>query len=326
MTETSWILAYLTAREFEVIPAVLDTPIPAGLVAVIRSGAGEAARACVRVCGNLLGVNEECSDRVLAEPGLLDTLVALLGEGSERVLVHEVLWALANVASGTVEHATALLDAGALPAVLHHLTESPFHIQKEAAFVICNLAFQADGAAFLSTIMANSVLPSFLRFVRAPDMALADVSLRFVELVLHKFPRGPETVEEAGGIEALDDVAERSPNRAMAAHAHALVDKFFGEDYHAEEDLAAEAAAPHPEAPIAFGRGRGRAAVLPAWMTKASDGGAPPPGLPPPAHGSVPGYSSAGGDAHDAAPADGGAQPNLFSFGFRGNTSSGGSQ
>ena len=70
----------------------------------------------------------------------------------------------------------------------------------------------------------------FVGLVRAPDFVVVDMALTVVEMVLAEVPGGVRLVEEADGIDALEQLVYAQAPAALVARASALVDKYYGED------------------------------------------------------------------------------------------------
>lgn len=331
VTECCWVLSFLTARELEVTPPLLEAGMLEALQPVLASGVASAITPALRVFGNVTADNVAHIDRALAVPGFLETLSSFLVADQAGALVHEALWVASNVAAGSPSHAAALVASGCIAQAAHHILNSPFHIRKWAAFVLSHFAYNElddGGKAYLRELASIDLVDQFVKLLSVPDVGVVVQAMNFLEVVMMTMPdTGPRMVEAADGIAALERVAEITRDAALEARAYKLVDSYFGEDYGVDD--AAEAGAADGAGAGAgaggtlpfgvsgaetvtpsVGRGRGRGAVLPHWADPARGGGAP---------GTVPGVSAAaipGAAGALGSSEPGGAQPTLEAFGF----------
>ena len=91
-------------------------------------------------------------DAVLAA-GALPRLVELLSLDAQPRLLFEALWALTNIASGTSEHARAVIDAGALPACARLLASPDPDVRGQAVWALGNVA--GDCVAARDAVLAT---------------------------------------------------------------------------------------------------------------------------------------------------------------------------
>eukprot|EP00514_Thraustochytrium_sp_LLF1b_P006428 CAMPEP_0184539018 /NCGR_PEP_ID=MMETSP0198_2-20121128/17904_1 /TAXON_ID=1112570 /ORGANISM="Thraustochytrium sp., Strain LLF1b" /LENGTH=458 /DNA_ID=CAMNT_0026932509 /DNA_START=188 /DNA_END=1564 /DNA_ORIENTATION=- len=173
--------------------------------------------------------------------------------------------------------------------ITRHLLESPFEIQREAAFALFNLVSRPTPEPLIAIVCQTpQVIPAVLQLLEAPDFDVVKVALDIVELVLAKLSNpfaatrlggrsGSQLVILYEGLESVqfaEDVPEELSHRAAA-----LVDKYFGEDYD-EEELEEVEGANHVSFPNVGSPpsdpgnsnalpavGRGRQFVQPAWVT-----------------------------------------------------------
>lgn len=65
---------------------------------------------------------------------------------------------------------------------------------------------------------------------RSTDYEAAQLGLQIAEMVLRAMPGGPQAVEAADGIDALEAV-ELQGHPQLQAAASQLIDEYFGEEY-----------------------------------------------------------------------------------------------
>ena len=74
------------------------------------------------------------------ETGVLPTLVKFLKQHDTPAIQFEAAWSLTNVASGTSEHTSVVVDSGALPVFVELLTSGDADVQEQAAWALGNIA------------------------------------------------------------------------------------------------------------------------------------------------------------------------------------------
>jgi hypothetical protein len=173
------------------------------------------------VCGA-----DEIVDGLLAEPGALERLYALM-QAQHKGLVKEACWTLSNIAAGSPVHRQALVQCNFAPALQHVVENAHFDIRKEAAFALSHLVLDPQTRPH---VLTPELGLEFVGLVRAPDFVVVDMALTVVEMVLAEVPGGVRLVEEADGIDALEQLVYAQAPAALVARASALVDKYYGED------------------------------------------------------------------------------------------------
>ncbi|XP_021888987.1 importin subunit alpha-9 isoform X2 [Carica papaya] len=131
-----------------------------------------------------------------------------------------------------------------VPLALRFLSTAPFDIRKEVAYVLGNLCVApatGDGKPtlvldHLVSLVGRGCLSGFIDLVRSADIEAARLGLQFIELVLRGMPNGegPKLVEGEDGIDAMERF-QFHENQDLRTMANSLVDKYFGEDYGADE-------------------------------------------------------------------------------------------
>lgn len=226
ITEVCWCLAYCTAKDGNLTGRVIASGFAPRLTAVLSRGAPSAvATPALRALGNLLAFNDRFNSAVMDACGstLLQRL-ALLVRDKHRGVAKEAICVVANVLAGPAQHARAVADAGFLPVLLQILKNAPFDLQREAAYALHNAA---RDPRYLPGLVKGGVISPLLSMVQKDDVDTIEVCLRFVELILRKHDQGPDLVEEADGIAALESLQTHS-NERLYDHARAIVDEFWG--------------------------------------------------------------------------------------------------
>jgi len=193
----------------------------------------------LRTLGNVIaGGGERATTEVLnnAEPvlqALLETLCS-----SHRGLQKEAAWVFASIAAIPGEAgAAAVVQSGAVPKMVAMMAEVAFDVRKEIGFAVANVCAGGGGGTGNSQLLCqvvgmkeNGALSAFLNMVRSQDADASRLGIQFTEMVLRCLPNGPQLVEAADGIDALEEAQFRGAPE-LQDWAGQLVDKYYGEDY-----------------------------------------------------------------------------------------------
>ena len=254
VTEVAWVLTYLLSRD----NSSLDTKLADGaidpLVGLLSTSTErleddvDNCRAVLtpvlRCLGNIAaGANVETAQHVISSQNgaAVRCMIACL-KSSHRGLQKEATWTLSNIAGSPDKGGpTAVKNSGAVPVLLEMMRTSAFDVKKEVGFTLANICVgqekEEPDVDFLRSVLSpeQKVLEAFLSFMKSPDMEAARLGVRFVEVVLRVIPKGPQIVEAADGIFALEELQFKGPEdlQKMAAD---LVDKYYGEDYGLQDD------------------------------------------------------------------------------------------
>ncbi|KAI3431378.1 hypothetical protein D9Q98_004432 [Chlorella vulgaris] len=248
-TEAAWVLAYVTASHeahlnrmvsLGVLPPML-TRLSAAVDQMLQDE--QLGRALLiplmRSLGNIAAGGGSAAVAQLLSPEAGPALQALVtcAGSHHHGLQREACWVLSNVAGmpgrGGVD---ALKAAGAVPALMLLLKESPFHVRKEAAFALANICADGGGgtgnAETLNTLFGSDrdALRALLSLLRSADMDAARLGLQFTEMVLRLLDTGAEEVEAVDGIDAIEAVQYGAAPPELQRMAAALVDKYYGAD------------------------------------------------------------------------------------------------
>lgn len=312
LTECSWVVAYLAAREEEVVEELVNLGVVPLLVRCLSKGHPPVILPALRSLGNISGCgNHALTSTILEQNAFLSVLHTIVSSPfvssadndtanlpaavaaqtpNKQVRVKEALWVCANIAAGTFEQLRTLISASFIPTIVQHL-ESGWRIKTNAALVLYNIAlgmlvYSENGgdASFVKNtvdelLRYESVLPTFIEFLTAPDIELVKVSLVFCELVLKFSSRGQTIFEEQDGITALEHLVHQGPGdqdsqevfdesltNAVRNKASALLDEYFGEEPEGDEPAMEGSFADAFQAGAAQNRPARGVNLLPAWM------------------------------------------------------------
>eukprot|EP00271_Cylindrocystis_brebissonii_P004474 TRINITY_DN16138_c0_g1_i1.p1 TRINITY_DN16138_c0_g1~~TRINITY_DN16138_c0_g1_i1.p1 ORF type:complete len:586 (+),score=110.32 TRINITY_DN16138_c0_g1_i1:128-1885(+) len=262
-TEAAWLLAYVTAKSDACAERLLAAGVGAPLLNILLTFQEPSVLTpAIRTLGNITAMDNTKTDALLAAglstPGGLVGAFARCLDSSHRSLQKEAAWAASNLAAGSQAHKDALINGATWPSLLRLFSTAAFDIRKEVAFVLGNAccAAKPTGASrsqgppevvlpVLTNLLNAGCLSGYLSLVRSPDPDAARVGLQFVEMVLRAVPRGPQLVEAADGIDALESLQFHS-NEQLRLMASTLADRYFGDDYGLEEEYGSGMATAQP--------------------------------------------------------------------------------
>ena len=297
--EAAWVLSFLSARDDQAATALAEAGAVGALSQALHrtQAKNPVATPALRTLGNFASIGENFAAAIVAEPLFLPPLVHLYSAEAEtpKGLLKEATWLVSNIAVGQRE---AVVGAGLLPPLVQIVASAQFDLQREALFALRNLMAEP---AYATSALEQGVLAPVVSFLRTQDWDAVMCALAVCGLVLQHQPDGPQAVEAAGGMEAIDDLNYSGGNGEVKAFAAHLVDTYYGDDY-GEDEVEVEAGAGDAggglgggfgggpgAAPLAggfsFGQaaqlgggaesagpvpgaGRGRGMTLPSWMTQ----------------------------------------------------------
>ncbi|KAL5706335.1 Importin subunit alpha-9 [Ranunculus cassubicifolius] len=245
-TEVAWVVVYLSALSNIASGILVKSDAIQLLVSRLETSQSLQLRIPVlRSLGNLVAGESYATYVVLvAGNGITEKVITALVQclnSEHRVLKKEASWVLSNIAAGSIAHKQCIYSSDAVPSLLHLLSNAPFDIRKEVAYVLGNLCVAPQEGTgqppnvvleHLISLVGQGCLPGFVNLVRSADIEAARLGLQFLELVMRGLPNGegPKLVEREDGIDAMERF-QFHENEDLRNMANGLVDKYFGEDY-----------------------------------------------------------------------------------------------
>jgi len=146
------------------------------LLAVIAVGldSGDAAiqQEAATAVHTLLCTTFEPPIQEAIDAGVIQPLVAVLGDSSRPKVQYEAAWALTNIASGTSEQTKAVVDAGAVPPLVQLLSSPDDDVRHQALWALGNIAgdgpnaIAGDASSSCDLVLEAGVMEPLVKVLR----------------------------------------------------------------------------------------------------------------------------------------------------------------
>lgn len=241
-SDALWALSYLSDGPNEQIERVIRTGITSKLIGFLREkNPLSLLTPTVRCLGNFVTGSDVQTQAVIDE-GILDYLGGLLGH-SKRNIRKESCWLASNIAAGTHNQITSLMDK---PGVMTQLIDNAIHgsweIKKEALWALSNICTTGNDLHIQTLIQYEGLRPlsEALSLTNADGPVLIacldaiDEVLQVGERNSHDYGR---IFDEYNGIEYLENLQEH-PSDSVYKKTIKIIEAYFGGDEEEDENLA----------------------------------------------------------------------------------------
>lgn len=126
----------------------------------MRAGAPAERFAAIQACRRALSKERHPPIDEFVSRGVLPELVAALNRSANHQIVFEAAWALTNIASGESKHTQAVVEAGALPALIELLRSDHLNVAEQAVWALGNIA--GDGSDLRDRAIKAGVIQPLL--------------------------------------------------------------------------------------------------------------------------------------------------------------------
>ncbi|EGG20149.1 hypothetical protein DFA_07269 [Cavenderia fasciculata] len=135
------------------------------LVADIYSADYEVTLAATTGLRKLLAIERNPPIKEVVKAGVIPRLIKFLEEKDRYALQFEAAWALTNIASGTSEQTRAVVEHGAIAAMVPLLKSPNSDVREQAVWALGNIA--GDGTKCRDLVISHGVIPTFVAILQS---------------------------------------------------------------------------------------------------------------------------------------------------------------
>ncbi|KAH8869110.1 Importin subunit alpha-4 [Schistosoma japonicum] len=218
LVDTVWAISYLTDGGNDQIEMVINAEIVPHLVPLLSHSSFKVQTAALRAVGNIVTGSDQ-QTQVVLDCGALSHFPALLTHPRDKINKEAVC------------QVQAVIDHGLVPLIIHHLAESEFLTQKEAAWAISNLAINGN-AEQVRYVIDQRVIPPLCKMLSTRDVQVAQVVLDGISNILaaagDNLEQVTTAIEECGGLDLIEALQEHS-NIDIYRLAYDIIERYFNE-------------------------------------------------------------------------------------------------
>ena len=194
----------------------------------------------------------------MVDAGCVRAVLPLLGHVKKGIR-KEACWMLSNIAAGTHDQITALLQhRDVMDGVLGHVRGDEWDVRKEAAWVLSNVATGGTHEQVFALVKNHRCVEELCSLLDCADVKILQVALDALEALLKCDSKSsgllqvPSLVDEADGLDKLENLQEHENQRRPCAPT------YFGSDDEGENIAPAS-----DGATFSFGSAAGSAGMAP---------------------------------------------------------------
>ena len=259
MVDATWALSYISDGEDMRIEAVLKTGVIPYLTNILRSDNVQAVVPSLRTLGNIVSGDDRQTQSVL-DSNVLSALVPLLSHAKKNIR-KETCWLLSNIAAGTVDQLTELVNT---PSLLQRVLEqmsstAEWDVRREACWVVSNVASVGHCAHIHNKLIEYGALTPLCELLTTADVKIVMVAMEALESILKlatpdTLKRYIQLIDEAGGIDNLENLQEHAENKVYKKASQIII-KYFGggDDEDESENIAPATTQNNGHTTFAFG-------------------------------------------------------------------------
>lgn len=245
--DACWALSYLCDGKDDRIQMVMDSGVTPVLINNLsREGL---VTPSLRALGNFVSGSDVQTQMVL-DHNILDHILSIL-KHPKRSVRREAYWLLSNIAAGSEIQVKQLFQPRLNPNnnqlhcilgdIILAAESEVWEARKEAVWVLSNIT-SSGNEYFLKSLVTNKAIPALCSVLTLNDSKITMLALDAIESMLVMANRTDMLIqyvsylEEAGGIEKLEELQEHASDDVYQKALHLIV-TYFGEEQE-NENLA----------------------------------------------------------------------------------------